>query len=255
MHVYIVRFTTPYRRLQQLTRMVLEGLFKKKEEEKPRPSEEHELRNLQQEISELELKVRFYKKVIEKYGAMINEYEEKTVPELKSMINRNDPVILELKKQLVESLKEEKMKRGEGSESYVFAEDFLLMADKAFKYCQNLQHIHANLSVSFWLSMKEVIELQAADPFDRAILLCSLIRALEAPSEIRVLELENNLIHPVVICEYEGKKFLLDASQKDSLLTTFSGTEMDAILQGFEYDNNKFLKNAYEFSDEEYVEF
>lgn len=235
--------------------MVLEGIFKKKEPEKAAPPDELELRELKEQIAELELRTQFYKRIIEKYAAMINEYEEKTVPELKSLINRNDPAIQELKKRFTQELFEDKMKRGGSVPEFVFSEDFYFIADKIFKYCQALRHIHANLPASFWLTMKEIIELQGADPFDRAILLCALLRAFDAPARIRVLELENSLIHPAVIAEFEGKTFILDASDGDSQLTSHSGAEFEAVLQSFTHDGNKYVKSAYEFNDEEYTEF
>jgi hypothetical protein len=235
--------------------MVLEALFGKKEAEKTRPVQEEQLASLISENAELALRNGFYRRIIEKYAAMIDEYDEKTVPELKSLINKNDPAISELKRGFLDELLSDKMKRGGTSADYVFSEDFLFVADKLFRHCQKLSHIHANLPVSFWLNMKEVSEMQAADPFDRAILLCSLLRAFDGMAKIRVLELENNLIHPVVLMEFEGKKFLLDANQKESLLTTYSGLDLNDVLKSFEYDKNKYLKSAYEFNDEEYVEF
>ncbi|MFH0971029.1 MAG: hypothetical protein V1835_00530 [Candidatus Micrarchaeota archaeon] len=234
--------------------MVLEGLFKKKEEEKPKTAD-LEQKRMEEEIAELTLRSHFYKKIIEKYAVMINEYEEKTVPELKSLINRSDETIVALKRRFTDELLEDKLKRGGSAPEFVFTEDFLFVADKIFHYCQQLHHIHANLPVSFWLTMKEAVELQAADPFDRAILLCSLLRAFDAVAKIRVLECENNLIHPVVIAEFEGKSYVLDASQPDSHFTSYSAPTVEGALESFQYDGNKYLKNAYEFSDEEYLEF
>ncbi len=235
--------------------MVLDRLFKRKEEAKADPSDGLEIRQLKEEGEELELRNQFYKRIIEKYAAMINEYEEKTVPELKSLINRNDPTVQILKKQFTAELLEEKMKRGGSAPEFVFSEDFLFIADKLFSYCKALRHIHANLPVSFWLTMQEVVELRAADPFDRAILLCSLLRAFDAPARIIVLELENNIIHPVVATNFEARAYVLDASQQDSLLTTHSAATVQDALAGFQYEGNKYLKSAYEFSDEEYTEF
>ncbi|MFH1442967.1 MAG: hypothetical protein ABIG96_02945 [Candidatus Micrarchaeota archaeon] len=233
--------------------MVLDGLFKKKEE-KEAVAGDLELQRLQLERDEFELRSNFYKKIIEKYAAMINEYEEKTVPELKNLINRNDPAVQALKKNFLAELSVEKIKRGT-SPQFSHAEDFLFIMDKVFKYCQSLKHIHANLSVSFWQSMAEIAELQAADPFDRAILLCSILTAFDGKAHVRVLELENNVIHPIVIAEFEGKRFVLDPSQPDSLATTYSGELLESVLQEFQFDGNKYLKSDYEFSEEEYLEF
>ena len=234
--------------------MVLEGIFKKKEERQA-PAPEPRLSELSDENAELTLRSEFYRKIIEKYAAMINEYEEKTVPELKSLINRSDQTIQELRGKFTTDLLEDKMRRGGTSADYVYSTDFLFIADKIFRHCQGLRHIHANLAVSFWLSMKEVEELGAADPFDRAILLCTLLRAFEGDAKIRVLEMENNLIHPVIMMGFEGRKFVLDASQQAALLTSFSGADTEEVLKSFNYDGNKYIKSAYEFNDDEYSEF
>ncbi|MBI5224425.1 hypothetical protein HY989_00990 [Candidatus Micrarchaeota archaeon] len=231
--------------------MVLEGLFKKAEKEKP--TEGLELRNLEAALQEHELRLLYYKKIIEKYGAMINEYEEKNIPELKSLVNGKENAIQEIKSRMQDELLAKK-NNGDIHE-FNYETDFPFLAEKIFKYSQNFRHIHANLPVSFWLSSSEILELQAADPFDRALFLCSLLRAFDAKSKVLVVELENNLIHPIVVCEIKGKPHLLDPSQKDAKFDSFSDTEIDSILSTFAFDGNKFLKKAYEFNDEGYTEF
>ena len=234
--------------------MGLEEFFGKKgiAQQTPVAPEKHD----EKAIEKVEVQNAYYRKIIERYAALVNENEEKTVPELKALIDGNSEAVLALKKLVLEQVASKKTTLGsvvEG-EHYDYEKDFLLAAEAAFALVRNLRQVHPEVSVSFWLAAKEILELEAGDVFDKAILLCSLLKGLGAGAAILVLELENNLIHPVVVFQYSGRGYLLDTSQPDSRLTTYGGA-LDEVLQGFSFDGAKFLKKAYEFDNDNYKEY
>ena len=235
--------------------MVLEGLLGRKPKEEPSAAVQGE-KEEEQELVKLRVQAGYYRKIIERYAALINENEEKTVPELKALVDRNNEAVQQVRKQVLEEVAAKKKALGTFTEGepYNFDKDFLMAAEAAFTLVRSLRHVHPEVSASFWLAPKEILELEAADVFDKAILLCSLLKGLDAPATIMVLELENNLIHPVVVFQYGARDYVLDASQPHAALTTYTGA-LDEILQTFSYEGAKCLKKAYEFDNENYKEF
>ncbi|MFH1106440.1 MAG: hypothetical protein V1787_00940 [Candidatus Micrarchaeota archaeon] len=234
--------------------MVLDELFGKKprKEEPAADIEKHDEASLDRQG----VQAAYYRKIIERYAALINENEEKTIPELKALVDSNAEAVQELRKQVLEQLAEKKKALGTHAEGapYDYESDFLLAAEAALGAVRGLKAVHPEVSVSFWLSPKEILELGAADVFDKAILLCSLLKSLGSQARILVLELENRHIHPVVAFAYSGRDYALDACQSGSQLSTYSGV-LDEALKTLAYGGSKFLKKSYEFDNDKYTEF
>lgn len=235
--------------------MVFGELFGRKgrppeKEEQAQPDAEE----LARELEAWKRRARFLAKIVERYAALVQENEEKTVPELKALVNPNEPSVQELRKEVLADLAEARKKAGEPEAPYAFERDFLRAADRAFAKVQALFNLHADLPVTFWLKPEEMLELKAADLFDKAVLLCSLLRSLEGSARVRVLELEGNRIHPVVVLAFQEREYVLDASQPKVALTTYCG-KLEEVLKGFAFDDGKYLKSAYEFNDRDYQEF
>ncbi|MBU1196889.1 hypothetical protein KJ765_00095 [Candidatus Micrarchaeota archaeon] len=208
------------------------------------------------EIDSLKLKIRFFRRIIDRYATLVNENEEKTIPELKTLVQPENEAVLELKERILAEVAEDKKKSGTAGESpaYVYEHDFLFAADKAFTNVRNMKNIHSDLAVLFWLTPRESLDLNAGDLFDKAVLLCSVLKALGANPHVRVLELEKNRIHPVVAFAFEDREYILDASQEDATLTKYCG-KLEEVLKTFSFDDSRFLKSAYEFNDAEYQNF
>ena len=98
----------------------------KKEDEKEAHSKEEEDR-LKKELETANLRTALSRKIIERYAYFINESEEKTIPELKAMVNLKDAAIQEIRKILLEKLAEKKEKLGQFDREnpYVYSNDFL----------------------------------------------------------------------------------------------------------------------------------
>ena len=188
-----------------------------------------------------------YKKIIERYAEVIGLQEEKTIPELKALVNPEDESIGKIKARFLDEIK-----GSDAAWEYSFERDFPFFAKKALSYCFSLKPVNADLSVSYWLKPSEIVELQAADPFDKAIFLCSLLISGGGNAKVRVLELEGNAKHAVVLLELGGKIVLLDPSCSNEFE---EGETEEKALGKHSLEGKGFLRSLYEFSDSDYSDF
>lgn len=188
-----------------------------------------------------------YKKIIERYSETLGLLEEKTIPELKVMINPENQAIDGVKQSILDSIKGQ-----DAAWEYSFERDFPSFMKKALEFCFSLKPVNADLSISYWLKPEEIVELKAADPFDKAIFLCSLVKSAGGSAKVRVLELDGNAKHAVVLVGDSGKEWLLDPSC--SSVPEEGGTEED-VLQKHVSHGSRVLRSLYEFSDQEYSSF
>ena len=117
------------------------------------------------EPSEEELKLQLYKLIIDRYRDKIEEYETKSVSDLKDLVQPRNEKIAELRESICA-----------GFHPYVYGEHFPAASKMAFEFVSSFRTLP--LPVSFWLSFEEMQELMAGDEIDKSILLCSLLRAL-----------------------------------------------------------------------------
>ncbi len=172
-----------------------------------------------------------YKLLINRYAEYINKSEIKTVPELKSLINPADETIISIKNSL----------------SAVDEEDLI---KKAFEFVKKIELVELDSDVSFWLSPKEIIEINASDAFDKAIFLCSLIKSAGLNSKVRVLEFSDGSRRPVVISEIKGKT--LTAEPTAGLIEEKNPEDFAKTLK---INESVFVKNLFEFDDNNYEDF
>jgi len=187
-----------------------------------------------------------YRKIIERYADAINQGEEKTLPELKALIVPADSAVQDVKAKLLEPLLQGRL--------YEFEKDFQQAAEAAFQRVKSLHFVHADLPVSYWLSPAEIIELGAADPFDRAMLYCSLLIALGCKqAKVRVVEIEGGIRHPLVVFSLGEKTFLCDPAQDK---TAFERTgAVEELVAGFSLEGKKVSRTLFEFNDQDYQQF
>ncbi|MBI4406430.1 hypothetical protein HY571_00785 [Candidatus Micrarchaeota archaeon] len=187
------------------------------------------------------LQINAMRRIIEKYAEQINSFEVKTVPELKGFINKDDPAV----KKISEKLKQEFQNKS----GKPYSQEFLpKLSLAAFHFVSSLEVIGADLPVSFWFSPSDVLELGAADAFDRAIFLSSLLASLGAGAKIHVLEVEGGLRHPVVI----SGNHLFDPFPPASF---FSKESQEALLTAYRFGGRKYTRSLFEFDSETYREF
>jgi len=173
--------------------------------------------------------MRLYKIIIDRYRDKIEEYETKSVSELKSLVLPFDPKIIQIRESITE-----------GFHPYVYDEHFLLAARLAFEYVSSFKTVQA--PVSFWLSFSDMQEIMAGDEIDKSILLCSILRSMGSESaKVFVTDSRNSY----VLFQFAGKSFVADHSQK-ALQEFLSGEKALESLKG---------KTLYSFNDKEYDDF
>ncbi|MEM0475256.1 MAG: hypothetical protein QW343_00465 [Candidatus Norongarragalinales archaeon] len=203
--------------------------------------EKRRVEELEAELEQARIREAVYKKLIERYADVIEAGEEKTIPELRALINPEDETVRETKARILDEFPK-----------YDFDKHFLRFADKAFEFIASLRPVHSGVRVSYWLSPREVIELGAADAFDKAVFLCSLLRAGgNTSARVRVIELEGGIQHPVVVFEFHGRVFLFDAEAK----IRQSATSAEALFAKVCCGGKRATRLLYEFNDQNYEEF
>lgn len=196
-----------------------------------------------EELSLSNTRAAFYRKVIERYREQISAGEQKTIPQLKELVLPGDEAVQKKKQELLQEI-------GVAE----FEKDFLAYARKAAEYCRSLSSVESEISAPFWLSPREIVEINAADEFDKAIFLCSLLLAAgSGNAAVRVLQLEGGVEHPIVVFSSDNKHYYADASQS-SKITPLPEDALEE-LQKFSYEGKKFVSQKYEFNDKTYAEF
>jgi len=177
---------------------------------------------------------RAYAKIIERYKKQIEEMETKSIADLPLLITPKDEKVDELKREIIKKVEE---KTGE---VYSFKLHFLEAAKEAIKIVNSFETI--SLPLEFWFLPKEVIDLQAGDVVDKAILLCSILISLgnEAAKVLMKIEPQKEKREAYVIFDFNNESYIVDISKK-----TFRKGKKENICKG---------AIVYEFNDKGYSE-
>ena len=201
-----------------------------------------------EELAETKVRLAVYRKIIERYAEVVNVGEQKAIPELKSLVNPDDATVRLLKSKFIEELSV----AYQGAWNYSSERDFEGYAKKAFALVSALKPVHANLNVTYWLSPADIVEVGAADPLDKAILLASLFVAGGCKdARVRLVSLEGGAKHAVVLCSAGGQVELWDAASGVKL----AGKTVDEVLGRYDFGGKKIAKNLYEFNNLDYQDF
>lgn len=196
------------------------------------------------ELAKCALQIRALKKIISKYSGEINSFEVKSIPELKAFISAGDASV----KKVAEKLKQEFQAKSGKEYSQ---EDLPKLSFAVFHFVSSLEVIGVDLPVSFWFTPSDVLELGAADAFDRCIFLCSLLASFGASAKVHVLETEGGLRHPVVLLD-AGKVILFDPYPPAKHIVGQTQTE---VLARFYLGEKRYTRSLFEFNSTSYEEF
>jgi len=187
-------------------------------------------------------KIKLYRLLLEKYSSLINENEEKTIGEIKSMVNGEDLTV----QSLLEDFK---------GENFSYEKDYLNAAKKAFEFVRDeISFVEPEISISYWLSPKEILSEKVADDEDIAVFLCSLFSGLgDTNASVVISELSTLSTHAFVVTERNEKFYLFDATQKHEF-EKFCGKK-EEVLQQFSFNGAKIKKFLYKFNKNEYKQF
>ncbi|MDZ4256006.1 MAG: transglutaminase-like domain-containing protein, partial [archaeon] len=146
-----------------------------------------------------ETKERFYRVLLEKYAGIINQNEQRTVGEIKALVDPMDPGVQGLLQEFKPT-------------PYTFERDYLFTAQQVFEHItQEIKYVPNDLTINFWLKPHEILANKVADDEDLAVLVCTVLHALGDENAMVVfMELENLTTHAVVLTTVNGKTLLLD---------------------------------------------
>lgn len=178
-------------------------------------------------LKKVERILKIYKAIISRYREMIEEKEKKTIPELKMLIQPENPAVLSICNSIKANFR-----------PYIYKEHFLKAAELCHDFVKE-EIANEVLPVDFWMRPEEILEIGAADEVDKAIFLCSLLIALENKSA-KVLIESAEAKRAFVIFEFGGDFYLIDPVRGE-------------IKKGKHEDFAK--SGSYEFNNQEYNEF
>jgi len=140
--------------------------------------------------------------LLHKYADVINEREKRTIGEIKALVDGSDLSI----QSLADDFKEP---------AYSFEENYEVALKKGFDFVKKeIVFVDADLSLNYWMSPKEVLELKLADDEDLAVFMCSLMKALgDEKAEVIIAELESLKTHAFVATQIGNDFLILDPAQ------------------------------------------
>ncbi len=192
--------------------------------------------------SNTELKLKLYSLLLNRHKHTMSEAENKTVGEIKSLINPDDLSI----RLLVDDFK---------PSDYSFERDYLKVAYAIYEFITSeVSYVNSDLDINFWLLPSDILAEKVGDDEDLAIMLCSLLYALgDSNAEVVIAELDDLTTHAFVITDFQGKFVLLDPSQKANP-AEFTGTRKD-VIGLYEFRGAKIKRFLYRFNRNKYEQF
>jgi len=190
---------------------------------------EDKVSKLEQEIEILKLQIDVLFMIIERYRAMIEETEAKSVAELSTLVKPTDGTITELKVYIEDHF-----------HPYIYSENFILATQKALDIVFSWKKI--KLPISFWMSFDQMLKLKAADDIDLAVLICSLFRALGSDSAKVVIGKDKSAW---VFFTFNNKDYIVDIAKKSMSAYPHDSSEIKEF----------FYLAAYAFNDLEHADF
>jgi hypothetical protein len=178
------------------------------------------------------------KAIFNRHTELIDEAEKKTALQLKTLVKPGNEAVKDTLSSLGIPL------GGPLTES---------STEKLYTFVRDeIKHVPHDVNVAFWLKPEEILELKAADTEDKAILLCSLLRAAGSEdAKVIVFDLEQGANRAVVFLEFEGRFYLLDTADHRKFGDFIAKTREDAI-EKYHFDRQRVKAVLYEFNDRVY---
>ena len=180
--------------------------------------------------------------LLHKYADVINEREKRTIGEIKALVDGSDLSI----QSLADDFKEP---------AYSFEENYEVALKKGFDFVKKeIVFVDADLSLNYWMSPKEVLELKLADDEDLAVFMCSLMKALgDEKAEVIIAELESLKTHAFVATQIGNDFLILDPAQNHKY-DQYKGNRTD-IVRDYAFGGQKIRRFLYRFNSDKYEQF
>ena len=197
--------------------------------------DEEEVKKYKEKMEEYYHKILLYQLLVSRYKDHIEGNETKTVPDVKSLVQPTNSNIVPI----VQKIKTEN-------------KDFMKQFQSAYDYVDEI-HSVPYIGATLWLSVKEMLDNKVADYEDKAILLCSILRALGANALVLVALMTDGSNRPIVLLSMKDKSIMLDPNTKHDFIK-FVGKRNDLIRQ-FSVEGNRIKRIQYEFNDKDYISY
>ena len=162
--------------------------------------DEEEVKKYKEKMEEYYHKILLYQLLVSRYKEHIEGNETKTVPDVKSLVQPINSNIVPI----VQKIKTDN-------------KDFMKQFQSAYDYVDEI-HSVPYIGATLWLSVKEMLDNKVADYEDKAILLCSILRALGANALVLVALMTDGSNRPLVLLSMKDKSIMLDPNAKHDFI-------------------------------------
>ena len=162
-------------------------------------------------MPENEKECELYKLIVMRYKELVEKSEEKTITEIRSMISPYNDFIQKKKAEILSNFP-----------SYDPEKDFFSAMRKAVEYIKSIENIR--VPVKFWLNFEELDRMKAGDVYSQAILLASLLRALDG-KEVVVYSTEKENFYVGFV--WQGLKYVINPENG----AMFIGDDIQKLFQ------------------------
>ena len=164
--------------------------------------------------------LKIYARIIERYRSSIEPGEEKTVYELRKMIDPYDPSIKKL-------LEKQEVKSAEQ------------LVDLVKRITEEINETY--VPITFWLNYSEILDIKACEPLQKAMLICSVV--LNFTSDCYVRSRDDQLS---VVFSYGGTSYVVDLKEK---AVNPAVSTIDDLLKECDYHFNNNVYTEKELSE------
>lgn len=177
-------------------------------------------------------KLQFYELIIARYKETIEKTEARTIPQMKQLVQPTNSHVAKF----AETLK---------ANPHPFK--------AAHEFVSTMVRTVPRVPVVFWASLSEVLEHKLATSEDKAILLCSIFRALGGDAGVIIAQLSDGSDRPLVLLAQNEQYLIFDPDKKHGFYD-FSGTKEDA-LDKYTHDGKQIQRLLFEFDDKDYAQY
>ncbi len=187
-------------------------------------------------------KLVFYKMLLDKYSDIINQKEQRTVGEIKTLINIDDMSV----QSLVLKFKPDQFR---------YDKDYLYTAQHIFEFIvKEIRYVPNELSINFWLTPKDILTHKVSDDEDMAVLACTCLYALgDDKAMVYLMEMEDLRTHAVVMTEVNEKTLLLDPSTGHGFFKYYG--DKPYVFKKYRFEGKKLKRALYRFNAATYEQF
>ena len=188
-------------------------------------------------------KNKYYEIILAKYKELINSKEQKTISEIKDMVDSEDLTI----SSIVSKFK---------PIGYEYSRDYLNTIRKIYNFFKSeINVIKNDLKVLFWLDFNEIIKHKIADEQDISIFLCAIMKSLnDNNAKIYVVLLEDDQTHAFVKTKIKNTYYIFDLTQRVPF-DMFKDTDENKLFENYNFLNKKIVKKIYMYDKNDYEDF